>query len=62
MYHFFSRIKPDILVNIHTNFYRKRMRITIKISIFKNATFNIVRPLLNRHHYLYNRISPTWNA
>ena len=32
-------------MNIHTNFYRKRMRITIKILSYKNAKFNIGHPL-----------------
>ena len=42
----FLRIKLDILVNIHANFYRKRMRITIKIIRYKNAKFNIGHPLV----------------
>ena len=42
---FYLRIKRDTLVNIQTNFYKKRMRITIKIISTKNATFNIGHPL-----------------
>ena len=41
----FLRIKPDTLMNTHTNFDRKWIRITIKILSFKKATFNIGHPL-----------------
>ena len=42
---FFLRIKLGTLVNTHTNFCRKQMRITKKILSFQIATFNIGRPL-----------------
>ena len=46
MLSYFLRIKLDTLVNIHTNFYRKRMRITIKILSYKNEKFNNGHPLI----------------
>ena len=39
------KIKRDTQVNTHTNFCRKRIRITIKNLSFKKATFNFRNPL-----------------
>ena len=44
---FFLKIKLDTLLNTHSKFYRKLMRITIKILSFKKAKFNIGHPLFN---------------